>query len=602
MWRRLWFGVIVTVPLAALGTVATTAPVGAARPLNAVPGATAALGTPADNPFCRGLGTRHWGSPGAENFCGHAARRGQPTRLSPAQAARAPAGAGLAALLNVDAATPAEDVAQSGVRGYGQSEVSVAAAGRYVVEEWNDSTGAYARCRSPMYKEEFAGFGFSANGGKSFTDMGGLPNGRCRDDRYLGDPSVAAYRVNGSTYFYFSSLYDPYKPPPEAGYLSYVALDACKVAGNGSRARLACGQPVIEARSSGCQTLRLGGGRKVRFCGFLDKDYVAIDPARGRLYMTYTEFPIGVSGSTIGLAACDLGNARGGPGPIGGTPAAPVCKNGSGLGPRRQYLTVAARDPQGCQVEGAYPAVDPATGTVYVGYEYNIQTDLTSPCNAKPTTDVLARVPLRCLPLAKASPCRGPTARTAVSVTSMFNLKVPGDSMAPNDFPRLAVSDPAGTVSMTWNDARLHLLGDILLKSFRLPSLRPVQHKPVVLDQPESGGLHMYPAIRAATRAGLLDVTWYSRPLPNTAVTNVDAVLGVSPVTPIPPKSNIRITTTGSNWRDVSSVQVINFGDYTDNNLNVTASWPYVGITLYIAWTDGSLGVPQPFQAHMPAG
>jgi hypothetical protein len=48
----------------------------------------------------------------------------------------------------VNAANTAEDIAPSGVRAFGQSETSIAAAGSYVVEAWNDSTGFYAPCGS----------------------------------------------------------------------------------------------------------------------------------------------------------------------------------------------------------------------------------------------------------------------------------------------------------------------------------------------------------------------------------------------------------------------------------------------------------------------
>jgi hypothetical protein len=47
---------------------------------------------------------------------------------------------------------------------------------------------------------------------------------------------------------------------------------------------------------------------------------------------------------------------------------------------------------------------------------------------------------------------------------------------------------------------------------------------------------------------------------------------------------------------------VPDFGDYTDNALTATGSKPYVGGTLYVAWSDGRTGVPQPFAAHLPAG
>ena len=92
-----------------------------------------------------------------------------------------------------------------------------------------------------------------------------------------------------------------------------------------------------------------------------------------------------------------------GSGPAGGTPAAPVCEHGtrparvSGSFFRgKLYFTVAKPDPLGCENEGAYPAVDPATGALYTAYEYNWFTDRFAPCNgaATPTADVMTSTPL----------------------------------------------------------------------------------------------------------------------------------------------------------------------------------------------------------------
>jgi len=190
---------------------------------------------------------------------------------------------------------------------------------------------------------------------------------------------------------------------------------------------------------------------------------------------------------------------------------------------------------------------------------------------------VMTRTPRRCLPLATFAACVGPTARTSVPVTSLVAAFVPGYNRFPvNDFPRLAVSGRYGTVSMVWNDSRFHPLGDILLESFHKTSLGPVQAHPVVLDRPASGGLHMLPALRTATAAGRLDVTWYSRSTPTAANTNVDGVLDVSPVTTSTPPSNVRITNVASNWLTNTSDIVPNFGDYTDAALATTGTPPYV--------------------------
>ncbi len=601
MRRRLWLGAAATLPLIGLAiTSGGVAPAGAASaPHSARAASTRTTGLAAGNPFCkRLLDKRLLASSGAHMFC-FGPQQGTGATRRPAaigQAAGAPR--------NVDAASFAEDVSPAGVQADGQSETSIAASGPFVAEEWNDATGFLSSCPAAMAKEELSGFGFSANGGRSFTDLGGLPNAQCTKDLYEGDPSVAAYRVGGSTYFYFSSLFNS----PTGLGLSKIAMDACKVVGTGSRATLSCSQPIIVGNSTQCEKVMIGH-RTARFCSFLDKDFMAIDPARGRLYVTYTDFLLN-GGTQVELAACDLGNSSGGRGPACGTPAAPVCKNGTlpvPVSPKffqgKPYFVVAKPDPRGCENEGAYPAVDPATGAVYAAFEYNIFTDQFPPCNgaATPTADVMTRTPRSCLPLATFAACSGPKARTSVPISSLNATPVLGyNRFASNDFPRLAVSDRYGTVSMVWNDTRHHPLGDILLQSFRLVSLRPVQAVPVVLDRPASGGVHMFPAVRTATAAGRLDVVWYSRTTPTTANTSVDGVLGLNPLTTSSPRSNIRVTNVTSNWLNSTSLIVPNFGDYIDAALTTTGTPPFVGKTLYVAWSDGRFSVPQPFEAHLP--
>jgi len=603
MGRRLWLGAAATLPL--IGLAITGGGAVSAGAASAHPSAHAAsmptTGLAAGNPFCqRLLSKRLAASSGAYMFCFGAQPNGPAAR-------HAPAGRSAGAPGNVDAASFAEDVSPAGLRAYGQSETSIAASGPYVAEEWNDATSFLSPCPSPMAKEEGTGFGFSANGGKSFTDLGGLPNAQCNKDLFGGDPSVAAYSVGGSTYFYISSLFNSF-----TGGLSKIAMDACKVVGSGPGATLSCGQPITVGMSTQCQKFKISSTQFAKFCSFVDKDFMTIDPARGRLYVSYSDFLIKQPfASQVELSACDLGNASGGPGPAGGTPAAPVCKNGTPpvqVSPKffqgKPYFVVAQPDPRGCLNEGAYPAVDPATGVVYTAYEYNWETDIFLPScfgAATPTADVMTATPLSCLPLATFAACGGPKARASVPVTSLIAAFVPGYNRFPvSDFPRLAVSDRYGTVSMVWNDTRFHPLGDILLQSFHTASLGPVQAQPVVLDRPASGGLHMLPALRTATAAGRLDVTWYSRATSTTALTNVAGALGVNPLTTSTPASNVQITNVASNWLTNNSDIVPNFGDYTDAALTTTGTAPYVGSTLYVAWSDGRSSVPQPFEAHLP--
>ncbi len=576
MGRRFSLCLIVLASLVASGLVTALTAAGA----GAATGRT--TGSAAGNPFCKHLGVKYQASAGAQSFCFGVQRNGPAAALQPNAATVS---------TNVNAADLAEDVSPSGVRAYGQSETSVAATGQYVVEAWNDATAFFSPCPSPSFKEEGTGLGFSANGGKSFTDLGGLPNSGCAADLYEGDPSVIAYTVGGSSYFYISSLFDS----PTGLGASYIAMDACKVTGTGASATLSCGQPITLASSSTCITISGLG----QVCNFLDKDFMSIDPVRGRLYASFSEFNINTGASQIELAACDLGNAAGGAGPAGGTPAAPVCENnGTGNPP---YLIVQQPDPNGCEYEGSYPAVNTATGDVYAGYEYNWGTNLTSlaPCANAATSDVLVRIKGSCLTLTVTAACTGPAARLPVPVVSLDGAFIPGYNRFPiNDFPRVAVSGPAGTVSMVWNDTRYHPLGDILLQSFALGSLTPVQSKPVVLN-PAADASNFLPALRVANGKGNLDVSWYSRTNANSAITAVTAVIGVSPRTTATPGSRTTVTSATSNWDNVSSDIVPNFGDYTDNVLVTTGTAPYVGSTLYVAWSDGRLGLPQPFEARL---
>jgi hypothetical protein len=471
----------------------------------------------------------------------------------------------------------------SGVQIHGQSETSVASAGPYVVEAWNDGTGFFAPCGSPNNKEELTGFGFSTDGGKTFRDLGGLPNANCDTSLTEGDPSVEAYTVGGSTYFYISSIFIPFNVPENA-----LSVTACKVVGSGATATLACSQPIVAAISSDCETVTFDGFT-FTFCSFLDKEFLSIDPVRGRLYMSYTEFGVTANfGGEVELAVCDLSN-----------PAGPTCHNGgdgsiTGAGaPAAPYFVVAPGDPAGCENEGAYPAVDPKTGAVNVAYEHDWFSGLFN-CGGETTQDVMNYVPFSCLTLAATSPCAGPAATQAINIDSLEAAFIPGYNRFPmNDFPRVAVSDPAGTVSMVWNDARQHGTGDIFLQSFNLGSLTAVQSQPVRINsRNNTGGWLFLPAVRQSDSNGNLNVSFYSRSSANTALTDVSAATKVNPRTTIPPtKNNTTVTTGPSDWNAVSSIIIPNFGDYTDNY--------FVGTTLYMAWSDGRLGFPQPFEDHV---
>jgi hypothetical protein len=171
---------------------------------------------------------------------------------------------------------------------------------------------------------------------------------------------------------------------------------------------------------------------------------------------------------------------------------------------------------------------------------------------------------------------------------------IPGYNRFPmNDFPRIATSSKFGTVSMVWNDVGVHPAGDILMQSFSLGTLSNVQSTPVRLNT-DTGGWHFLPALRSSDLDGNLVVSWYQRSSATTTKTNVSAALALNPTTTHTPARNTLVTTGPTDWNGVSSLIIPNFGDYTDNYIIANSE------NAYIAWSDGRLGVPQPFNAHNP--
>src|SRR2546428_816124 len=98
------------------------------------------IGAGNNNPICKRLGKSLQGSQGMQMWC-----FGPQTSSNSAHQSTSISFNG-----NVDAANPNEDRNPAGVQAYGQSEESIAAAGPYVVEAWNDSTGFIAPCSAPM--------------------------------------------------------------------------------------------------------------------------------------------------------------------------------------------------------------------------------------------------------------------------------------------------------------------------------------------------------------------------------------------------------------------------------------------------------------------
>jgi hypothetical protein len=534
----------------------------------ALHGTSKAAGITSKSQFCNQLGKTMQASSGAQMWCFGPQLNGN-------------GGSNSANKLNsfssnVDAANPKEDVTPNGTQAYGQSEESTAAISQYVVEQWNDATGFFSPACSPGFKDQLSGWGFSSNGGKSFVDEGGLPNSFCASSSWSGDPSVEVWNDNGTIYFYQSSLFSTSATVETCGAFSLcVAVTACKVAGTS----ISCNAtPVVLADTPGGFNLE-------------DKDFMSIDPVHGVLYVDFTDFT-GPTGDDITLWECNIASDPG------------LLNTTSCHGPL--YVAGATTD-GGCELEGAYPAADLATGDVYMAYEANWATNFeVSSCFSVPVQNRVNRIPASCTQPAATFPsnpgCTGEDTYTmaSVNITSLDAAFVPGYNRFPmNDFPRIAVSDTFGTVSIVWNDGRYHAVGDILLQSFKLGASFPtaIQSVPVRINK-AVGGWHILPALRNVDDDGDLNISFYQRATANTALTDVYAAIDVSPLTTSTPASNVRVTTGSSDWNAVSSDIIPNFGDYTDNYVVATASAPYTQQTLYVAWADGRLGEPQPFNAH----
>ena len=101
------------------------------------------------------------------------------------------------------------------------------------------------------------------------------------------------------------------------------------------------------------------------------------------------------------------------------------------------------------------------------------------------------------------------------------------------------------------------------------------------LDEPGS-----FPPLRGD---GSIATSWYDRRIggANSATTDYFSEIRTAATTPA---RDMRITTGSTDWVNTSSLIAPNFGDYTDNASS--------GTTTYFTWSDGRIGVPQPFVDH----
>ena len=461
---------------------------------------------------------------------------------------------------NVDAANPNEDLAP------GQSETAIAASKNLVMEAWNDASGFFV-FPSTDPQASLTGVGFSRNAGKSFTDLVGLPNTNA-NQKWSGDPSVVA--VDNGRFFIVGSIYATAFPincfngPAQ----NAIAVSVATVTPNSVQFT----NPIVVATGGDACS---GFGQTA----FLDKDFMSYDPKTRTLAVTYDRFSFFGYGtgqpevvtahiptSTPLLSSADFSA------PVVIWPEEPTYEN-----------------------EGVYPALayNPSTGAddIYVAWERNWYTNQ---FNGDPYVYIQAAV----IPVGASAPLVGGPASPIVVTLNQLNstayggvksldlVPVTGYSRGTsNDFPRVAWNSSQNEVIIVWNDASHHPLGDIFLRAYttRFAQTRPIEK----VNDDNTGALHMFPAV-CVQSGGLIVTSWFDRRsfAPGSAWTDY---FGEVRSTPGTNGTDFKITTTPSNWIDDSSTITPNFGDYTDNSCT--------GTTTFFTWSDGRIGVPQPYVA-----
>jgi hypothetical protein len=489
---------------------------------------------------------------------------------APATGATAPAAGGAATRSariafgsNVDAADPNEDLAA------GQSETAIAAAGSTVVTAWND-VSAFLVQPSTDQRASATGLGVSTDGGRHFRDLIGLRNNRL-NQQWFGDPSVIA--VDPDT-FLIGSLYLPATVLDcSPGHQAHLQL-AVEVLSLGAGGAASLGLPVVTADGGDVCPL-FNSTQPPPNIGMLDKDWLSYDKHTRTLAMSYTRFFFGFGGQS-GSGQIEVVRAH-----LPADPRTLTAHNWSApITVWPEELTIAN--------QGAYVSVS-STGDAYLAWERNLQSNT---FNGNPFVFIHAA---RVRAGDRTPTVGGPAFPRVVSlgqrnsngaggVKSLDAVAIAGYNRGTGqDMPRIAVDGPLGKVIVTWNDASAHPLGDIWMRA--LPLNLAVGGPITKVNDDNSYALHFLPAL-SIRGDGAVVTSWYDRRLtgPDSARTDY---FGEVRATPTGNATDFRVTTGSTDWAGTSSVITPNFGDYTDN-----AS---TGGKTYFTWSDGRIGVPQPF-------
>jgi hypothetical protein len=465
---------------------------------------------------------------------------------------------------NVDAASTVEDL----LAGQSETAIDATTTGRVMVA-WNDATG-FAFLQGNRLQASLTGVGYSTDGGASYTDLVGLRNPD-PDQQWSGDPTVVS--IDGGAHFIVGSLFLP-------------SLDACT---DGKPAQLTVavevltpsptgvtmGKPVVTSTAgNACELFQRNPPPNI---AFLDKDFLSWDQTTRTLAMSFTRFFL--SGNHSGQGAINVARAH-------------VPANATQLKSSDFHTTLVWPEEPGVENEGAYVAVAPG-GDTYVAWERNVDTNIFFGGDPH-IYEHVAFVPAHAsAPLigGKNHPVvitKGQINATPVGgVRSLDATVIAGYNRGTgNDFPRIAFNRVSGRVIVAWNDASVHPLGDVWLRSYSA-SLGNASAISQVNDDSDFT-LHFLPAVSVRSN-GHICTSWYDRRGfgPDSAHTDY---FGECRPSIGSNGADFRITTGATDWTNTSSLIIPNFGDYTDN-----AS---AGTTTYYTWSDGRIGVPQPFTDH----
>jgi hypothetical protein len=345
-------------------------------------------------------GDRQLGSSGTTDQSAAAAA----SKTKQSQGGNQESGNGLA---NVLVNNPGEDSHQTDQTT--QSETSVAVHGNNVVVGFNDSQIALGFALTAGLN--FTGYAYSSNGGKSFTDGGGLPNRP--GEQNLGDPWLGSDR-NGN--FYFSNLV--INTDPFAGFNFDVGVAKSTDGGKTFGAPVKADTQPEASTNYSADKPELATGRDPSVAS-RDNTYVVWDD----FVFDFTTFT-----QTNGL---------------------PVARSfDGGASYQVTYADRLVQAGPGCsfsQFFGSSILVDPRDGTLYVAAE---KVEVKDPdCNVVLLSHVLYKS-------TDGGQTFGPGAKisdvTQPTPTELLKLG-PHQYMRLAEFPNLSM-DPAGNLYDTWND------------------------------------------------------------------------------------------------------------------------------------------------------